>query len=175
MWMGEDGAWEIRGTRPRLHNCCTKSLIEFKREPSKGQGKKIGGSSKGGGDPDKSPKKDKWKGKKDEAPKKYSCLLCKGPRWVFKCPKRGKLVASVQGEEEKQEEERKISSLKLLNTNQAKVEGQPRGHMYVETIINGKPLQAMLDTGANTVYIGARSLSTRWACPTPRRRTLSRG
>ena len=25
--------------------------------------------------------------------------------------------------------------------------------MYVETIINGKPLQAMLDTGADTVYM----------------------
>jgi len=25
--------------------------------------------------------------------------------------------------------------------------------MYVETIINGKPLQAMLDMGANTVYM----------------------
>jgi len=46
----------------------------------------------------------------------------------------------VQGEEKKQEEEQKIASLKLLNAIQAKVEGQPRGHMYVETIINGKPL-----------------------------------
>jgi len=36
-----------------------ESLIEFKRESSKGQGKKIGGSDKGGGDRDKSPKKDK--------------------------------------------------------------------------------------------------------------------
>ena len=25
--------------------------------------------------------------------------------------------------------------------------------MYVETMINGKPLQAMLDTGADTVYM----------------------
>jgi len=59
----------------------------------------------------------------------------------------------VQGEEEKQEDERKITSLKLLNAIQAKVEGQPRGCMYVETIINGKPLQAMLDMGADTVYM----------------------
>jgi len=57
----------------------------------------------------------------------------------------------MQVEEEKQEEERRISSLKLLNAIQAKMEGQPCGRMYVETIINGKQLQAMLDTGADTV------------------------
>ena len=31
--------------------------------------------------------------------------------------------------------------------------GQPCGHMYVETIINCKPPQAMLDMGADTVYM----------------------
>jgi len=69
-----------------------ESLIKFKRESSKGQGKKTGGSGKGRGDRDKSPKKDKpskdkWKCKKDEAPKKYSCFLCNGPHRVFECPK----------------------------------------------------------------------------------------
>jgi len=34
-----------------------------------------------------------------------------------------------------------------------KVEKQPCGHMYVETFINGKPLQALLDIGADRVYI----------------------
>ena len=42
--------------------------------------------------------------------------------------------------------------MKLLNAIQAKVEGQPHGCMYVEIIINENPLQAMLDTQANTVY-----------------------
>jgi len=80
-----------------------KSLIELKREFSKGQGKKTGGSDKGGGDWDKSPKKDKpskdkWKGNKDEAPKKYSSFLCSVSHQVFECPKRGKLSTLVQGE-----------------------------------------------------------------------------
>ena len=70
---------------------------------------------------------------------------------TFECPKKGKLVALVQDEEE--QEEKKIASLKLLNAIQAKVEGRPRGRMYVETTINGKPLQTMLDTGADTVYM----------------------
>ena len=134
-----------------------ESLIEFKRDSSKGQGKKAEGNGKGGGDQDKTPKKDKprkdkWKGKKDEAPKKYTCFLCNGPHKVFECPERGKLASLVQ-EEEKQEEEKTIASLKLLNAIQAKVEGQPRRRMYVETIINGKSLQAMLDTGGDTVYL----------------------
>jgi len=56
----------------------------------------------------------------------------------------------VQEEEEKREEERKIASLKLINAIQAKVEVKPHGFMYVEIIIS-KPLQAMLDTRADTV------------------------
>jgi len=60
-----------------------ETLIKFKRESSKGQGKKIGGSLKGGRDHNKFPKKDKpskekGKNKKDETPKKYSCPLCNG-------------------------------------------------------------------------------------------------
>jgi len=46
--------------------------------------------------------------------------------------------------------------------------------MYVETIINGKPLQAMLGTGVDMVYM-AKELVENWACPTPRRSALSRG
>jgi len=75
-----------------------KSPTEFKREYSKGQGKKIRGNSRVGEDRDKFPEKnksskDKWKGKKDEVPKKYSHFLCNGPHGVFECPKRGKLAA----------------------------------------------------------------------------------
>jgi len=84
--------------------------------------------------------RDKWKGKKDKAPKKYSCFLCNGPHRAFECPTKGKLAALLQGEEEKQEEERRIASFKLLNAIQAEVEGQPHGRMYVETIINFMPL-----------------------------------
>ena len=136
-----------------------ETLVEYKRESLKKPNKKTS-SGKGGGDRDKSPRrdqpsspKDKGHVKKDGLPKKYTCFLCNGPHRVFECPKKGKLAALIQGEEEKQEEERNIASLKLLNAIHAKVEGKPRGRMYVEAIINGKPLQAMLDTGADTVYM----------------------
>ena len=110
---------------------------------------------------------DKGKGKKTDAPRKYSCFLCNGPHRVFEFLEKGKLATILQKEEE--QEEKKIASLKLLNAIYAKVEKQPRGRMYVETLINGKPLQALLDTRAHTVYM-ARSLSMKLASPTSRRR-----
>ena len=60
-----------------------ESLIKFKKESSKGRSKKTGGSGKGGGDRDKFPRrdkpsKDKGKGKKNDAPRNYSCFLCSG-------------------------------------------------------------------------------------------------
>ena len=73
-----------------------ESLIKFKRKFLKGQGKEARGDGKGEGYRDKSPKKDKpsndkWKSKKDEAPKKYSCFLYKGPHRVFEFPERASL------------------------------------------------------------------------------------
>jgi len=137
-----------------------ESLIEFNKESSKGQNKKISGSDKGRGDWDKSPRrdkpstqKDKGKGKKDEAPRKYSCFLCNGPHRVFECPKQGKFSTLVQ-EEERQEQERTIAPMKLLNVIQVKVEGQPRRRIYVETIINATPLHAVLNTRAHTGLYG---------------------
>jgi len=75
-----------------------ESLNEFKRYSSKGQG--TGGSVKGGGDRDKSPKrdkpfKDKGKDKKSDAARKYSCFLCHEPYRAFECPKKGKLATLV--------------------------------------------------------------------------------
>jgi len=79
-------------------------------------------------------------------------LLVQRTSQVFKCPKWGKLTTPVQ-EGERQEEERNIAFIKLLYATHAKVERQPCGRIYVETIINGKPLQAMLDTGARADMI----------------------
>lgn len=138
-----------------------ESLIEFKRkEPPKGQGKKPN-HGKGGGEREKSSKdyksyKDKGKWKKDDkddsSKSKISCFLCNGPHRAFECPKRGKLAALVM-EEERRDEEKKIASMQLLNAIQAKVEEQPRGRMFVETEIGGKTFKALVDTGADTVYM----------------------
>jgi len=69
-----------------------ESLIELKRDSSKGRSKKALEDSDSEGDRDHSPKKhrpplhDKSNGKKEEAPKKYTCFLCNGPHQVFECP-----------------------------------------------------------------------------------------
>jgi len=97
-----------------------ESLNEYKKDSSKRQGKKNSGSRKGGGDGDKFPKRDKpstdkGEGKKTDAPWKYSCFLCNRPHQVFECPKKGKLAAIIQKEEE--QEEKKIASLKVTQCN----------------------------------------------------------
>ena len=103
-----------------------ESLIELKRDSSKGRSKKVHGDSDSEGDRDHSPKKHrpplqhKSNSKKEEAPKKYTCFLCNGPHRVFECPKRGKLAALVT-EEERQEEEGRIASMSLLSAIQTKV------------------------------------------------------
>jgi len=62
-------------------------LIEFKREFSKGRGKKTHKDGNGEGDKDNSPKRDpsprdKGNGEKDEAPNNYSYFLCNEPHWL---------------------------------------------------------------------------------------------
>ena len=145
-----------------------ESLTEYRKEFSKGQGSKKPYHAKGGGDREKSPRRDtsprrdkpsykdkgKWKkdGRDDSSKLKIECFLCSGAHRAYDCPSRGKLAAIIQ-EGERREEERRIASVKLLNAIHAKVEERPQGRMYVETLIKGKPLNAMLDTGADTVYM----------------------
>ena len=135
-----------------------ESLIELKRDSSKGRNKKAPEDSDSEEDRDHSPKKHrpplqhKSNGKKEEAPKKYTCFLCNGPHRVYECPKRGKLAALVM-DEERQEEEGRIASMSLLSAIQTKVGEQAGGRMYVETEVGGKKLQATVDTGADTVYM----------------------
>jgi len=102
-----------------------ESLIELKRDTSKGRSKKGHEDSDSKEDRDNSPKRDrpprdKDNRKKEETPKKYTCFLCDGPHQVFECRKRGKLAALVM-KEERQEEEGRITSMSLLSAIQTKV------------------------------------------------------
>ena len=71
------------------------------------------------------------------------------------CPKRANLAALVQREEEKQPEETRLHSLRLLNAIKAKVDERPRGAMFVETTISGKTFKALLDTGASHLLVSS--------------------
>jgi len=136
-----------------------ESLTEYKRDSSKGQGKKNLDDSDSDGGRNKSPTRDKpttFKAKgrdnKDEAAKKYSCFLCNRPHRVFECPKREKLAALVM-EEERHEEEISIASISPLSATQSKVGEEAGSRMYVDTVVSNKKLQATVDMGADKVYM----------------------
>lgn len=71
--------------------------------------------------------KGKWKkdGKDDSSRLKIYCFLCNSLHRAFECPKRGMLTALVSFKKEKQDEEKRITFMHLLNTIQAKVEEHP--------------------------------------------------
>ncbi|KAF2322832.1 hypothetical protein GH714_031229 [Hevea brasiliensis] len=143
-----------------------ESLIEFKRkEPSKDKGKKPDrGHKTGGGDKSKQGKDNRWnKGARDKAKEKegesprakFTCFICNGPHRAFECPKRGKLAALVS-EETEPSEERHVASLQLLSAIKAKVKGQNQGRMLVEAGVHGTPVVALVDTGADTIYMSTQ-------------------
>ncbi|GAV67223.1 Chromo domain-containing protein/gag-asp_proteas domain-containing protein, partial [Cephalotus follicularis] len=83
------------------------------------------------------------------------CFLCDGPYRANECPKKGRLTALIQ-EDDQRREEAKIGSLQFLNAVKAKVhvpKDAPDGTMYMETIIEGQPIKALVDTGATNNFI----------------------
>ncbi|GFS40482.1 hypothetical protein Acr_00g0068810 [Actinidia rufa] len=90
--------------------------------------------------------KDKRSGDKP----KLACFLCDGNHFARDCPKRAKLSALIQNEEEEpHHEETKMGSLRLLNTIKAKVDlakTTKKGRMYVEVKVRGFNTRALVDT-----------------------------
>ena len=120
-------------------------LIEFKRIGDSSKPKdKRGKPTRGGGEKEKPSKefppkptfeKGKFRGNTNgggDRPKKLACYFCGDPHKAMDCPKRANLAALVQREEEKQPEETRLHSLRLLNAIKAKVDERPRGAMFVK-------------------------------------------
>jgi len=101
---------------------------------------------------------------------KLACYICKGPHLMKDCPKLGSLSAMVEEHETKTHEEEEMSrmgSLQLLTALEAKTTPTTsrKGLMYVEAMVNGKPTQALVDTGATHNFVTedeARRLGLRW-------------
>ena len=124
----------------------------------------MGDSNKGEGDRNKFPRwdklaasKDKGKRQKDDALKKLSSFLCNGPTRSL-IGQRGTSLLLLSTRKSGKKKKGRQLSWRLLKAIKAKVEGQPRGHVHMETIVNGKPLQVILDSGADM----AKEL-TKWA------------
>ena len=90
-----------------------------------------------------------------DRPKKLACYFYGDPHKAIDCLKRVNLAALIQREEEKQQEETRLHSLRLLNAIKAKVNEEPRGPMFVEITISGKTFKALLDTGASYLLVSS--------------------
>ena len=143
-----------------------ESLFEFKKsEPSKIKGQKFNkgkgetsGQTKDGGN--KPPMYNKGKPSYDKPSgdkAKLRCFLCEGNHFAKECPKRSKLSALIQrDEEESRQEETKMGSLRLLNAIKAKVDvtkATKKGRMYVEAKVCNFDTRALVDTGASHNFV----------------------
>ncbi|GFZ09186.1 hypothetical protein Acr_20g0009940 [Actinidia rufa] len=137
-----------------------ESLIEFKKsDSSKARGHKFY-QGKGGGETssqakdagNKPPTYNKGKPSYDKMggdKTKLRRFLYDGPHLAQDCPKRSKLLALIQDEDESQSEETSMGSLQFLNTIKVKETPKSKGGkglMYVDVHLNGIPTKAMLDT-----------------------------
>ncbi|GFZ06587.1 hypothetical protein Acr_18g0007570 [Actinidia rufa] len=139
-----------------------ESLIEFKRgDSSKAKGQKFHQGKSGGETSSQAkdasnthnkgkPSYDKVGGDKP----KLRCFLCDGPHLVRECPKRAKLSALIQDEEEEShDEETKMGSLRLLNAIEAK-EAERLGLKFKE----GQGWLKAVNSEARPIYGVARDV-----------------
>ncbi|GAV67228.1 gag-asp_proteas domain-containing protein, partial [Cephalotus follicularis] len=138
-----------------------ESLIEFRKSDPRSKSPKNGGSDEG--EKERFSKDRETGGSSDQGHKaggdqpkpKLACFLCDGPHRANECPKKGRLTALIQ-EDDQRREEAKMGSIQFLNAVKAKVhvpKNAFEGTMSVETIIGGQTIKALVDTGATNNFI----------------------
>ncbi|GAV66072.1 Asp_protease_2 domain-containing protein, partial [Cephalotus follicularis] len=117
-----------------------ESQSQFKDKGKQPYGHKAGGSDQG------------HKARGDQPKPKIACFLCEGPHRANECPKKGRLTALIQ-EEDQRREEAKMGSLQFLNAVKAKVHVPKNSGLRPTTTIGGQPIKALVDTGATNNFI----------------------
>ena len=77
------------------------------------------------------------------------CFLSGGPHRIQECPKPEKLTA-LMAEQREEGEAPRVNPLQLLNVVCAQLNG---GLMYVQILLNGRNVGAMVDTGATHNFV----------------------
>ena len=140
-----------------------ESIAQFEKpDSSKSSKPKPKFSGNGGGDKEKSGKtygryrkpsntlkdvKVSWD-KKKEGP--IACFHCQGPHMVKDCPQKAKLQ-SIQGDMETENVAVKLNS--IMSSVQVKRGHKHKGLMFVDIIVAGKKLSALVDTGASELFM----------------------
>lgn len=116
------------------------------------------GSSGHGGQGDRKwgKREDKRGDKPWEKKRPLTCFLCDGPHLAFHCPSRSKLTAIVKGTDEPEGDRLKLGSM-LLSAVPAKRKGQPTGLMFVDVVVAGTAMKALVDTGASDLFLADRA------------------
>ena len=146
-------------------------LLDYKVNPSptptqKGKGQKPEShrksekkTSKSGGNGWKKPDgkaKVGERGASSQTKPSGGCCICDGPHRARDCPKKEKLSAIrvEDGESSGSEAPMRANPLQLLNAIRA--EATHRGLMYVELLIGGQKIVALVDSGATHNFISTR-------------------
>lgn len=93
---------------------------------------------------------------------KRGCFICNGDHRMRDCPKKEKLSALVAEEEKIQNEDGPslVNPLQLLGALHVEKQSQSKGLMYVKTLINGREIMAMVDTGATHNFVAEREVQS---------------
>lgn len=82
------------------------------------------------------------------------CFLCGGPHVPRNCPKHAKFQAMIQSEQVG--EDASVGSLRILNAIKSKttiLKIKKKGLQFVEAIIQGTPMRALVDSGETHNFI----------------------
>ncbi|KAL3626889.1 hypothetical protein CASFOL_029294 [Castilleja foliolosa] len=126
----------------------------------KGKNKKDGG--KFHRDAEKSEGSQKPEGQKTMNKSNRGCFLCDGDHRVHDCPNKTKLNALMRELEKETDEEdvHLVNPIQLLGALTAdRQPSKAKGLMYVNVLVNGREVEAMIDSGATHNFVSEREIA----------------